>query len=37
MRNHTSLAVATFLTTIAGMPLGLLGQDLSIGAIGGGS
>ena len=31
------VAVATFLTAIAGMPLGLLGQDLSIGGIGGGS
>jgi hypothetical protein len=30
-------AVATFLTVIAGMPLGLLGQDLSVGGIGGGS
>lgn len=28
---------AMFLTAIAGMPLGLLGQNLSIGAIGGGS
>jgi hypothetical protein len=37
MPNHTRLAVATFLTAIAGMPLGLVGQDLSIGAIGGGS
>ena len=36
-RNHTHLTVATFLTAIAGMPLGLPGQDLSIGAIGGGS
>ncbi|MGO9257055.1 MAG: hypothetical protein ACLQU1_12235 [Bryobacteraceae bacterium] len=31
------VAVATFLTAIAGMPLGLPGQDLSIGGIGGGS
>jgi hypothetical protein len=37
MRNHGRLPVATFLTVIAGMPLGLPGQDLSIGGIGGGS
>jgi hypothetical protein len=37
MRNHIRLAVATFLTAVAGMPVGLMGQDFCIGAIGGGS
>jgi hypothetical protein len=33
VRNHAPVTLATFLTIIAGMPLGLLGQNLSIGAI----
>jgi hypothetical protein len=36
-RNHTRLAVATFLMIIVGMPWALSGQDLSIGAMGGGA
>ena len=37
MRNRRYLAVATFLMAIFGMPIGLSGQELSIGAIGGAS
>jgi hypothetical protein len=36
MRSHTRLALAIALTVIAGMAPGLVGQELSVGAIGGG-
>jgi hypothetical protein len=36
-RNHIRFVGAAFLTAVAGMPFVLLGQDFSIGGIGGGS